>query len=129
MQNGAEFFATSIRWIAQIGSIASGALLLAFVFGEGVTPALLTAGEWVALALFPGGVILGMMIGWRHEGWGGTITLVSIFAFYTLEFALSGALPQGPYFWPLPCRACSLASAGGSMANRSTTRIRRRQPG
>ncbi len=99
MQNNAELFATSVRWVARIGSIASGTLLLAFVFGEGVTPALLTPGEWLGLALFPGGVILGMVIGWRYEGWGGAITLVSLFAFYALDYALSGTLPQGPYFF------------------------------
>ena len=98
MQTQPSLFATAVRWAARIGSLISIGLLLAFVFGEGGDPAALAPLDWLGLALFPGGVILGMLVGFWREGWGGAMTLVSILAFYGLQFALSGRLPGGPYF-------------------------------
>jgi hypothetical protein len=99
MQAQTGLFAAAVRWVARIGSIASGALLLAFVFGEGVNPATLTIEEWLGLAFFPGGIILGMIVGWRREGWGGAITLLSLLGFYALQYALTSEMPRGPYFF------------------------------
>ena len=38
--------------------------------------------EWIGLAFFPLGVVIGMIIAWWKEGLGAGITLASLFAFY-----------------------------------------------
>jgi hypothetical protein len=85
----------ALRWLARLTSLASIGLLAAFAFGEPGTP---TAREWLVLAFFPGGVVLGMVLGWWRELIGGTVAVLSLAAFYACMFALSGRVPGGPYF-------------------------------
>jgi hypothetical protein len=89
---------TVIRWIARIWSITSISFILAFLIGEGMTPIQITPMEWIQLLLFPFGVVLGLIVAWRWEGLGGSITLISFVTFYALHYAVSGDLPRGPYF-------------------------------
>jgi hypothetical protein len=86
-----------LRWTARATSVASILLLGLFAFGgaEAFRP---TATEAVALAFFPGGVALGMLVGWWREGLGGLITLISLGLFYAWLIALSGHAPGGPFF-------------------------------
>jgi hypothetical protein len=84
-----------VRWAARLFSIVSAALLAAFLFGGFGAP---TPSEAVGLALFPGGVALGMAIGWRREGLGGAVTVASLAAFYVWMTILDGHPPRGPYF-------------------------------
>lgn len=90
-----------LRIIARIWSLLSiGFILLIFV-GEalnGERPAP-TPLEWFGLALFPGGVLLGLIIAWRYEGLGGIVTLSSLGAFYIWNFLQSGRLAGGPFFF------------------------------
>jgi hypothetical protein len=88
-----------IRWAARIGSVASAALLAAFLFGESrtLTPTP-TPTEAIALALFPGGVVIGMAIGWWREGLGGAVTVMSLAAFHFWMTILDGHVLHGPYF-------------------------------
>jgi hypothetical protein len=78
-----------IRWTARILSIISTTLLLLFMFGgrEAFDVSKLTAREWLGLAFFPFGVIVGFVVAWWKEGLGGGITVLSLLAFY-LVFAL-----------------------------------------
>jgi hypothetical protein len=87
-----------LRWIARIWSIASVTFVLAFIIGEGLTPIQITPIEWVQLLLFPAGVVLGLIVAWRWEGLGGSLTLISFVTFYALHYVVSGDLPGGPYF-------------------------------
>ena len=89
--------AGAVRWIARVGSVASVALLLQFLFGGGEagTP---TASEAVALAFFPIGVTVGMALGWWREWWGGLLTAGSLGAFYLWIVVQGGQVPSGPYF-------------------------------
>ncbi len=86
-----------LRWTARATSVASILLLGMFAFGgsEAFTP---TATEAVALAFFPGGVALGMLLGWWREGLGGLITLISLGLFYAWLIALGGHAPRTPLF-------------------------------
>jgi hypothetical protein len=95
-----------LRWIARVWSIASVLLLAAFAFGGGedsIFRTLPTLREAVALALFPLGVAIGLLIATfsrngRREGLGGIIALLSLAAFYAWMFVQSGRVPGGPYF-------------------------------
>jgi hypothetical protein len=84
-----------LRWIARLASLASVGLLSLFFFGTLGSP---TPGEAIALAFFPIGVALGMLMGWWREAWGGWATLLSLAAFYLWMIVLAGHPPRGPYF-------------------------------
>jgi hypothetical protein len=90
---------TATRWMARIWSFASVLFVSAFVLGElrnpGPWP---TPTEWLGLALFPGGVVAGLLIAWVRERLGGSISVASVIGFYIWNVAVSGSLPGGPYF-------------------------------
>lgn len=74
---------TILRWVARIWSVASIALIsffiIAHVFGpeEGTFNSL---SDVVQFLFFPSGIYLGMMIAWKWEGLGGSITTGSALA-------------------------------------------------
>jgi hypothetical protein len=70
-------------------------LLGAFVLGEPGTP---TPREMVALACFPLGVVVGMLLGWWRELIGGGVTAASLLMFYAWMWLAGGRFPTGPYF-------------------------------
>jgi hypothetical protein len=88
--------ANIIRWTARGLSLGSGALLVAFLGpGEAMRP---TPAEIVGLALFPGGVLLGFVLGWWRPKVGGVVALASLAAFYAWHVATAGRWPAGPWF-------------------------------
>ncbi len=50
-----------VRWLARIASLASIAMLAVFATSGGNFP---TAGEWLLIAFFPVGVVVGMIVAW-----------------------------------------------------------------
>jgi hypothetical protein len=89
-----------LNWIARICSLAGIAFVLLFLFGEvlsghGVRP---TAAEWIGLALWPGGVGVGLIVAWFRKGLGGVIAIGSLTAFYVWNLLERGRFPRGPYF-------------------------------
>ena len=77
-----------IRWAARVWSIASFGFVALIVIGEIVqphAPAPSVLRDWVGLLLFPIGVCVGMVVGWRWEGIGGGITVACLIAFYNME--------------------------------------------
>jgi hypothetical protein len=93
---------TIIRWIARVWSIASiGFVLLMFVgsaLAEGFDPAQFRFRELVGLFFFPFGICLGIIMAWRWEGLGGSITVGSLLAFYAALRIMDGRFPRGPWF-------------------------------
>ena len=88
-----------LRLIARVSSIASVLFLSAFIIGNiqsGENAP--TAMEWIGLSLFPGGVMLGLLVAWWRELLGGGLTLLSLAGFYAWHAIVSGGLPSGPYF-------------------------------
>ena len=85
-----------LGWIARILSLISAGMLLAFLFGGNERPPNLN--EIAGLIFFPGGILLGMALGWRHEIFGGVVTVSSLMGFYIWHYAAGGNLPSGPYF-------------------------------
>lgn len=94
--NSNTFWASIFRTIARVGSIASTFVLMAFIFGG--NERLPHGQEWLGLALFPGGILLGMVWGWKSELVGGLITVLSLIGFYALQLIISGRVPGGPWF-------------------------------
>jgi hypothetical protein len=93
-----------LRWIARVWSIASIGLFLLFFIGEGFAPAKVAPKEWVGLGFFPIGVVVGMLVAWRKESWGGGITVTSLLAFYGVYgYLFSGAFPRG-WTWSFSVR-------------------------
>jgi len=91
---------TALSWVARIWSLASIAFVLVFIFGEvfrghGAKP---TAAEWIGLALFPGGVVVGLVVAWFRDGIGWTIATGSLIGFYGWNLLERGRFPTGPYF-------------------------------
>ena len=87
-----------LRWLARLGSMASVALLFLFLFGEEMDPSQLTTSDILALLFFPFGVAAGMLLAWRWETLGGTVTVFSLLAFYKVIYATSGRFPGGIWF-------------------------------
>src|SRR5438046_1393827 len=70
----------SLRWVARAASLLSISTL--FLFFVGFDPASVRTREWIGLAFFPAGVVIGMLIAWWKEGLGAVITLLSLAGFY-----------------------------------------------
>lgn len=109
-----------LRWIARMLSLGVFAILGAFAFGEG-TP---RPADWLLLACFPIGPVLGLMLAWWREILGALLTLASLAAFYLLCIA-EGRAPVGPYFAILASPAALFLLAG---LLRRRTRTRPRTP-
>jgi hypothetical protein len=90
--------ASVIRWTARIWTAASLLFLSAFIFGgaerTGNWP---TITQWVGLAFFPTGTVLGLLMALRKEVLGGGIAVASLIGIYTWRFVVAGHL-AGPWF-------------------------------
>jgi hypothetical protein len=89
-----------LRLTAKIWSILSIGFVLLIFIGEMInaTGPAPTLDEWLGLAFFPMGVVIGLILAWWHEGVGGAVTVLSFVAFYIWELILSGSLADGPFF-------------------------------
>lgn len=86
-----------LTWTARITSILSLALLAMFAFG-GSEQGLPSMTEAVALALFPGAVALGMLLGWWRPLIGGVVCVAGLALFYAYMAAAAGRPVGGPWF-------------------------------
>ena len=84
-----------VRRVARAWSIASVALVIAFLFGEGFHPEQLAPAQRLGFLFFPVGICLGMILAWWKEGLGGGITVVSLLVFYLIHLSTAGAFPKG----------------------------------
>jgi hypothetical protein len=85
--------ARTLRWTARVWSVASVALLLAFIVGERSHPT--GASEWLEFLFFPVGISVGMILAWWKEALGGSITVGSLLAFYAAQLTIAGTFPKG----------------------------------
>ena len=107
----AHSIAQVIRWLARAGSVASIGLLVAFLVGEGLPPITCQS------ALFPFGVMVGLLVAWRFERTGGTITVACLLMFYALEYFCGGAFPKGSAFWLISAPGALFLVSGWMRAN------------
>ncbi len=92
----------AIRWIARGWSIASIGFVLLILVGELVYPHAPAPTEFrdlLGLFLFPFCTCLGMILAWRWEGLGGTITIGSLLAFYAALRIMDGRCSR----WTVLC--------------------------
>jgi len=86
-------WASALRWIARVWSVATIALVLAFIVGERSLPS--APREWLGFLFFPFGICVGMIVAWKKESLGGFITVASLLAAYLIHFATTGTLLKG----------------------------------
>jgi hypothetical protein len=111
-----EKVASVIRWIARIWSIPSIVALLLPYFMEGLYWLQVTSLREVIGHVCFFAVLVGLILAWRWEGWGGGLTTGGTAVFY-LTWWLHGKTPRGPFFlliaapgflfllyWLLTCR-------------------------
>jgi hypothetical protein len=88
-----------LRWTARIFAIACLAILFLFIFGESSDWSKISSDEIIGLFFFPVGLIVGLIIGWWKEFWGGAIAVGSVAAFYFVYgLLLNGSLEQAWWF-------------------------------
>lgn len=93
---------SGVRWIARGWSILSILFVGVFAVGEilgGANPGGPTCQEWLGLALWPIGVVIGLVVAWHREKLGGFLALGCLVAFYAWNLFRSGHLPRGPFFF------------------------------
>jgi hypothetical protein len=79
-----ELASVILRWVARAASLISIALILMFLIGDRFNPASVRPTQWIGLALFPTGVVIGMLVAWWKEVVGACITLTSLAGFYAV---------------------------------------------
>ena len=88
-----------VRWTARVLSLFSTFVLMLFLFGEPFPVAKITAIQWLAMVLFPVGVVIGFAVAWWRETFGASITIGSLLAFYVVFAVLmNGSLSKGGWF-------------------------------
>ncbi len=98
-----NFLIAGMLWLARLSALAMAGLILLLAVGEGFHPTKLTAPELILFVpLFL--AWLGLWLGWRWEGLGGTLIVVGITGFYLSHFALTG-FDRFPRGWAFPALA------------------------
>ncbi len=91
--DGYQRLVSALRWTARVWSVASVALVVAFIIGEGNNPS--GPKEWLGFLFFPFGISVGMILAWWKEGLGGSITVGSLLASYVVRLTFTGTFPKG----------------------------------
>jgi hypothetical protein len=89
-----------LRWLARIWSLLS-ILLISILFLDHLDTlswSRLHLSEWIGLIFYPCGIVLGLILGWFHEGRSGMITLASLAGFYIHHLLFWGRFPGGLFF-------------------------------
>ncbi|HMD97290.1 MAG TPA: hypothetical protein VKM93_08200 [Terriglobia bacterium] len=91
--DGYQRLVSALRWTARVWCVASVALVVAFIIGEGNNPS--GPKEWLGFLFFPFGISVGMILAWWKEGLGGSITVGSLLASYVVRRTFTGTFPKG----------------------------------
>jgi hypothetical protein len=107
-----------LTWAARLWSIPTLILILGLIYGSiSRAPDSRDFLDYITLLLAPGGVCLGILLGWRWQGFGGVVCSVSMIGFYFALRSRETLFPWEPYFlffavpgllffssWLLECR-------------------------
>lgn len=100
-QNHENLLPHVVRLAARGSAVICLTIILLFLLGEGLIFEGLSFEEWVGLAFFPIGTLVGTILGWRDELLGGAIVIGSILGFYIVfGWYLSGSIRQCWAFLP-----------------------------
>ena len=86
-----------VRWTARILGLLIVGIFLLFMIGEGFNP-LRWKGTEIAQHAALLIALIGMLLLWRWELWGGVMVVAGMIAFDSINLAASGRLPGGPVF-------------------------------
>jgi len=98
MQSKLRITELSFRWLARLMSLFSVGIVALFFLAEPFKPSTVRPREWVGLAFFPAGVVIGLLVACWKEGLGAAISLCSLAAFYLVFSWLMGSNIHGPWF-------------------------------
>jgi len=90
-----DLWLQSVRWLARVGSLVTIIIVAMFIIGDGGSLSAITTRDLVGLALFPGGVALGMLVAWRHEVEGALLSIACLVGFYIVCQLFLGKFPSG----------------------------------
>jgi hypothetical protein len=107
------FAKVALRWLARAGSVVVVGVLALFAFGE--NRAWPTLSEWLLLAFFPFGVVVGLLIAWWREVRGACISLASLLGFFGLIAYARGSLPPNPWLFALFASPAPLFLLAGAL--------------
>ncbi len=94
----------TVRWTARVLAVVLvGVILVMFIGVGGVYPVKLQGTELIQM-VFLWTACIGILLAWHWQVIGGTISLVGMLLFFTVEFVARGGLPRGlfPYLMLLP---------------------------
>lgn len=94
LQHTPSGLVASLRWAARITSVLAMGIIAIFATSGGSAP---SKAEWIAIALFPVGVLIGLIVAWKREIPGAIISLASLLIFYGYMFAQSAFVPNMRY--------------------------------
>jgi hypothetical protein len=87
-----------LRWTAKLLAAVLVGLVLVIFVGVGFNPLKLKGVEPIQMAFFWTACI-GMVAAWRWPVIGGAVSLGGMIAFLSVEFAATGGLPRGLFFY------------------------------
>src|SRR5208283_2338092 len=87
-----------LRWTARVLSVLLIGLILAILLGEGFNPLNLKGIEPLQMFLFFT-TCIGMVVAWRWELLGGSISVAAMALFLAVEFGVTSRLPNGLTFY------------------------------
>ncbi len=85
-------------WIARLLAVCSMSMLVLFAIGGFNPPLKMTLQEATLFLFFPVGICAGMLLAWRWELYGGTLTVLCLLMFYGLHVLFGHSFPNGPWF-------------------------------
>lgn len=94
-----KFAVNLLKWLARILSLISLGIIFLSLSGEQFEYQMVFARNWMLFTFFPVGVAAGLIIGWRSEGLGGSIAIISLISYYIINYIFAGGFPQG---WNIP---------------------------
>jgi hypothetical protein len=87
-----------LRWIARVLSVLLIGLILVIFVGEGFNPFNLKGIEPLQMVLFFT-TCIGMVVAWRWELIGGSLSVAAMALFLAVEFGVTSRLPNGLTFY------------------------------
>lgn len=84
-----------INLAAKALSVLSCSIIMLFIIGEFDWDFQIGAAHLLRLMFFPAGILLGLAIGWFKPSIGGVVCLLSLSAFYLLDYVDYGRFPKG----------------------------------
>ncbi len=99
MQSKLRITELSFRWLARLMSLVSVGIIAMFFLAEPFKPSAVRPREWVGLAFFPAGVVIGLIVAWWKEAFGAAISLGSLATFYLVFGWLMASNIHGPWFF------------------------------